>query len=253
VRDYLASRPVVAEVEAIRRAVSLAEETGCALHVVHVSSGNGVLAVLEARLRGVDVTCETCPHYLLLDEEEMERLGALAKCAPPLRPLAEVEALWGHLTRGDLQLVASDHSPAPVSLKQSADFFEVWGGVAGCQSTLSALLAEGHLQRGLPLARIAELLAGAPAARFRLAGKGRIEVGHDADLALVELGAGRALEAAHLLYRHPLTPYLGRRLHGLVRRTLVRGTTVFSEGRPTGARPGRLVRPAPRERDGGAR
>ncbi|MBW3630252.1 MAG: allantoinase AllB, partial [Gemmatimonadetes bacterium] len=115
VRDYLASRPIVAEVEAIGRAIALAEETGCALHVVHVSSARGVRAVMEARRRGVDVTCETCPHYLTLAEQDMERLRAVAKCAPPLRPTPEIEALWGHVLAGDVALVASDHSPAPPS------------------------------------------------------------------------------------------------------------------------------------------
>src|SRR5918995_3435478 len=94
VRDYLASRPVVAEVEAIARAIVLAEETGCSLHVVHVSTGRGVALVAAARARGVNVTCETCPHYLLFTDEDAEALGAVAKCAPPLRPESEREALW---------------------------------------------------------------------------------------------------------------------------------------------------------------
>ena len=93
VRDYLASRPVIAELDAIGRAIAFAAETGCALHVVHVSSGRGAALVAQARARGVDVTCETCPHRLVLDEDDAERLGALAKCAPPLRPAAERDAL----------------------------------------------------------------------------------------------------------------------------------------------------------------
>src|SRR5207244_4147746 len=100
----------------------------CSLHVVHVSSARGVLAVAEARMRGVDVTCETCPHYLLFTEEDIERLGALAKCAPPLRPAYEVEALWHRVLERDVQLVASDHSPAPPEMKEADDFFEAWGG-----------------------------------------------------------------------------------------------------------------------------
>ncbi len=130
VRDYLRSRPAIAEIEAIGRALLLAEETGCALHVVHVSTGRGVALVAEARARGVDATCETCPHYLVFDEDDAERLGAVAKCAPPLRPAAEREALWAAI--GDIALVASDHSPSLPELKQGDDFFAIWGGITGC-------------------------------------------------------------------------------------------------------------------------
>jgi len=140
VRDYRASRPVVAEVEAIERAILFATETGCALHVVHVSSGRGVARVAEARARGVDVTCETCPHYLVLDAQDAERLGAAAKCAPPLRPAAVVEELWAAVLGGDVDLIATDHSPSPASLKETgADHFGAWGGIPGAQ-TLMALV-----------------------------------------------------------------------------------------------------------------
>ena len=112
-RAYLASRPVQAELLAIRRALAMAEATGCPLHIVHVSSGSGVALVAEARARGSDVSCETCPHYLVLTEEDVERLGAVAKCSPPLRPVAERDALWQRLLAGEIQFIGSDHSPAP--------------------------------------------------------------------------------------------------------------------------------------------
>ncbi|MGZ3666957.1 MAG: allantoinase AllB, partial [Ktedonobacterales bacterium] len=104
IRDYLGSRPVVAELEAISRAILFAEETGCTLHIVHVSCGRGVELVAQAQARGVDVSCETCPHYLVLTEEDVERLGALAKCAPPLRSRAEQDALWRHIDDGTLPM-----------------------------------------------------------------------------------------------------------------------------------------------------
>jgi allantoinase len=160
-RDYLASRPVVAEVEAIGRAVALAEETGCALHVVHVSSGRGVAAISRARARGVDVTCETCPHFLVLDEDDAAALGAVAKCAPPLRPRAEADALWTQLAGGEIDLVASDHSPAPPALRAGEDMFAAWGGIAGAQLLLALVWSEGAAARGLRPAR------GRPAVRDR--------------------------------------------------------------------------------------
>ncbi|HLA63529.1 MAG TPA: allantoinase [Rhodothermales bacterium] len=246
VRDYLACRPVVAELDAIRRAVLFAEETGCALHVVHVSTGRGVALIAEARARGVDVTCETCPHYLVLTEDDMERLGTVAKCAPPLRCRADADDLWVRLLGGDVLFVASDHSPSPPEMKEAPCFFDVWGGIAGCQSTLSLLLTEAHQQRGVPLAQVADWLSRAPAERFGIADKGRVAVGYDADLALVDLEEARELRTDDLLYRHRVSPYVGRPIHGLVRRTLVRGRTVVRDGVPTGERPGRLVRPRAR-------
>src|SRR5436190_10962787 len=177
VRDYLASRPVLAELEAIARAIAFAAETGCALHVVHVSSGRGVALVAQARARGVDVTCETCSHYLVLDADDAERLGAVAKCAPPLRGADERETLWAALRAGDVDLVATDHSPAPAALKQGDDFFAVWGGIAGAQTLLALLYDEGVAGRGLTPDALVELLAAAPARRLRLApAKGALEV-----------------------------------------------------------------------------
>ena len=242
-RDYLASRPVVAELEAIGRAICFAEVTGCALHIVHVSTGRGVARVVEARARGVDVTCETCTHYLALTEDDVERLGAVAKCAPPLRTWAEQDALWRCLIAGDVPMVTSDHSPAPPALRTSDNFFALWGGISGCQSTLPVLLTAGYEARELPLTTIGALLAGNVAQRFRLSRKGRLTVGADADLALVDLNHTDVLTADDLHYRHRQSPYIGRRFRGRVVHTLVRGQTVMWDGRVAGEPAGELVRP----------
>lgn len=246
IRDYLASRPVVAELEAIARAIAFAEETRCRLHVVHVSTGRGVELVAQARARGVDVSCETCPHYLVLTEEDVERLGAVAKCAPPLRSQAESGALWRHIDAGILPMVVSDHSPAPAELKTDANFFRVWGGISGCQSLLALLLTAGYEQRALSLSRIAALTSTYIAERFALPAKGSIRVGADADLALVALDARAELRAEDLHYRHPHSPYIGRMLRGCVVRALVRGATVYADGVFAGEPIGQLLRPARR-------
>jgi len=234
-RAFVASRPVEAELEAIATALDLAERAGCSLHVVHVSSGEGVALVARARARGVDATCETCPHYLTLTEDDLEALGARAKCAPPLRPRAEVEALWAHLQAGRIALVASDHSPCPPDMKAGA-FTAAWGGIAGCQSLLALLLDDGRLS---PQA-VAALTSANVAGRFRLP-KGRLEPGADADLVLVD---ARERHAPELHDRHRLSPFAGRALRGRVVRTLVRGTTVFDDGRIVAEPPlGRLITP----------
>ncbi|HET7048226.1 MAG TPA: amidohydrolase family protein, partial [Solirubrobacteraceae bacterium] len=243
-RDFIASRPAVAELQAISRAIALAQESGCSLHVVHVSTGRGVCLVADARARGVDVSCETCPHYLVLTEEDAEALGNVAKCAPPLRPQQESEALWRALTDGALPMVASDHSPAPWALKGGDDAFAAWGGISGCQTMLPLLLSEGHRARGLELDLIARVTSGYVARRFRLAGKGRLEPGADADLVLVDVTASHTLSAADLQYRHRHSPFVGRTLSARVARTLVRGRTVFADGRIVGPPAGRLLIPS---------
>jgi allantoinase len=243
VRDYLDSRPVVAELEAVGRAITFAEETGCSLHVVHVSTGKGVALVAAARARGVDVTCETCAHYLALTDEDVEELGAVAKCAPPLRPSSDVEELWEQTFAGNVEFVTSDHSPAPPEMKVGDDFFRVWGGISGCQSLLNVMLDEGHHARGLPLERVAALTSSNVADRFGFSGKGRLEVGFDADLALVDLGSSFVLQAEDLFYRHKMSPYVGRIFRGRILRAIVRGTTVFRDGRIVSDPVGKLIRP----------
>lgn len=245
IRDYLTSRPVIAELEAIERAILFASETGCPLHIVHVSSGRGVSLVVEAQARGVNVSCETCTHYLVLAEEDVERLGGVAKCSPPIRSQEEQDALWQHIFAGNLPMVVSDHSPAPADMKTDANFFKVWGGISGCQSLLQLLLTEGYDKRQLPLPMIASLTAENMARRFGLLlSKGRLAPGADADMALVDLQSSGVLQADDLFYRHKHSPYIGRMLRGRIVRTLVRGNTIFLEGKVVSESIGRLLKPS---------
>ncbi len=224
IRAFLASRPVAAEVDAIERAGRMARETGCHLHVVHISSGRGVAAALEARAAGADISIETCPHYLFFTGDDMLRLGAVAKCAPPLRREQERESLWKALARGDVDIIGSDHSPCLPELKDRANFFEVWAGLQGVQSTLSPVLLNclGGPHR-LTLDRIAQLTAANPARRFGIPNKGTIAVGQHADLTLADLNTTAEVRPEKLLQRHPVSPYVGQTLRGVIRSTYRRG------------------------------
>ncbi|WP_420799336.1 allantoinase [Ktedonospora formicarum] len=243
VRDYLQARPVSAELDAIQRAIGIAEATGCSLHIVHISCGAGISLVAEARARNVDVSCETCPHYLVLTEEDMERMGAVAKCSPPLRIKAEQEMLWEHLRMGHIQTIGSDHSPSPTTMKIAQSFFQVWGGISGCQSLLSLLLTKGHHERNLPLSLLTTLTAEAVARRFQLPGKGKLVIGADADLALVDLQAQTILHTEDLHYRHQQSPYIGMSMRGQITQTLLRGRTVYKQGQCSTQAHGQLLTP----------
>jgi allantoinase len=241
-RDFAASRPPAAEIEAIAQAVLLAEETGCATHIVHVSTAGGVALVAEAAARGVDVTCETCPHYLLFTEDDLDEVGLPLKSAPPVRTAADRDGLWALIAGGELAMVTSDHSPGAPEVKVG-DFFTAWGGISGCQSTLQLVLEAGHVLRGLPLERVAALTATTAAGRFGLPGKGRLEPGFDADLALVDLRWTGTVELDDLHYRHPYTAYEGQAIRGRVVRTLLRGRTVYADGDFDSEPRGRLLTP----------
>jgi allantoinase len=242
---WVASRPAEAEVRAIERLADAALAAGARVHVVHVSSAPAVRAIGTARRRGVAMTGETCPHYLTFTDADVRRAGTALKCAPPIRGEAERDALWRAVASGDLDLVASDHSPCPAAMKRSDDAFAAWGGIAGIQSFLPALLTEGLEKRRVDLVRLVRLVAESPA---RLLGifprKGAIREGSDADLALLDIEREWTLDAADVAARSAVSPYVGRRFTGAVVRTIVRGVTVQRDGAVV-ARPGhgRLVTP----------
>ena len=242
-RHFLESRPVAAEVQAIERVLEIAGETGAKLHIVHVSSGTGVARATEARGRGVDVSVETCPHYLFFTDEDLERLGVVAKCAPPLRAAAEHGRLWEALLDGRIDMIASDHSPSHPSLKKDGDFRSSWGGIGGVQSTLAVLLERGFDSRRLRFELIASLIAANPAARFNIPRKGTLAAGHDADLILLDPSRSYRLAAAHLEQRHKTSPYIGSLFTGTIVRTIRRGETIFKDGRIVATSRGRMVRP----------
>ena len=232
------SRPPAAETAAIAACLELAHGTGVRLHLCHVTIDRGVELAVRARADGVDVSAETCIHYLLLDERELDRRGGEAKINPPLRPRAEVEALWRRLAAGDLTLVSSDHVGWPAERKRGADIFALSSGAPGVELILP-LLFSALAEHGLPAASsLAWLLGEAPARRLGLwPHKGSLLPGADADLVVLEPGDW-VVDPGRLVTPAGWSPYAGRAVHGRVRRVLARGTTVFADGAVVSA-PGR--------------
>lgn len=224
---------VESEVEAVRWAAGLAAGTGARLHIVHVSAA---AAITEA-LRHPATTVETCPHYLLLDEDDVEVIGADALCAPPIRSAANREELWRAVHAGSVTCVASDHSPCPDELKRGD---HPWAGITGVETLMPSLLSSGRIGR----VALGRLVTGA-ARLLDLVDKGAIAVGFHADLALVDPEAEWLVRPETLWNRHRRSALTGRRLRGLVQRTYVRGRCVYDieegPGEPGGAA---FVRPA---------
>ena len=217
---WLDSRPAAAEVEAIELVLRLAVETDCRVHIVHLAAMEALPALRAARARGVAVTVETCPHYLSFAAEDIADGATQFKCAPPIRSRANRDALWAALLAGDIDLVASDHSPCPPALKNldRGDFFAAWGGVASLELGLPVMWTAAR-QRGATLSDIARWMAEQPAVLAGVAGEvGSIVPGRRADLLAFDPDAAWTVEAALLRQRHKITPYAGHPLIGRVER-----------------------------------
>jgi len=225
---YLASRPDRAETEAIALVVSLAREYRARVHIVHVSSSESVALIQQAKDEGVAISAETCPHYLTFAAEEIADGATEFKCAPPIRGRSHRDALWAALERGTLDIVVSDHSPSTPELKRrEGDFFAAWGGIASLQFGLAAVW-DGARRRGLGVERVAGWMSETPARLFGLAGrKGRLSDGYDADIVAWDPEGTVEILPGMCRHRHKLTPYLGRRLHGVVRATFVGGRIAY--------------------------
>jgi allantoinase len=245
------SRPPVAEAEAIARCLELALATGVSLHLCHVTIGRGLELARAARARGVDVSAETCPHYLVLEERELARRGGEAKINPPLRARGEVEALWRGLAAGEPRIIASDHVGWPAERKRGEDILAVAAGAPGLELMLTVVHDE-LVARRLPLSLLVRALAEAPARRFGLwPAKGSLLPGADADLVVIDPDEQWVVDPARLIGAAGWSPYAGRALRGRVRRVLARGEEVFADGVVLGD-PGRGSF-VPATRDAGAR
>jgi allantoinase len=230
-QTYLQSRPEEAELSAIRLLLSLCREYKFRLHIVHLSASKALPELRAARSEGLPVTVETCPHYLHLTAEAIPRGATVFKCAPPIRSRENCEKLWQGLRDRTIDLVATDHSPCPPEMKRTneGNFQSAWGGIASLSVALAVLYTEAR-ERGFALTDIARWMSEAPA---NLAGchkrKGRIAAGYDADFVVFDTEREFTVSAKSLYYRHPISPYLGEKLRGVVKATYLRGCLVFKE------------------------
>ncbi len=233
--DFLASRPTSAETRAVERVVEQVRRTGGRAHVLHLSAADAVPLLRAARADGLDLTSETCPHYLTLAAEEVPAGATQFKCCPPIRGRANQDLLWEALASGDVDMVVSDHSPSTADLKHldTGDFGTAWGGISSLQLGLPVVWTQAR-RRGIPLADVVRWMATAPADRVGLATKGRIEAGADADLVAFAPDQEWDVDVAALHHRNPVCAYAGRRLTGAVRRTWLRGTPVTDDPAPHG-------------------
>ncbi len=229
---YLQSRPDEAELTAIALMIRLCREFGTRVHIVHLSSAHALPMLRAAKAEGLPLTVETCPHYLVFAAEEIADGATLFKCAPPIRSRANQDLLWDALADGTIDFVASDHSPCPPAMKglEEGSFQTAWGGIAGLSLTLPVLWTAAAA-RGHTLSDLARWLGREPALLAGISGrKGEIAIGADADVVVFSPDRTLTVTEDKLHFRHKVSPYLGRRLQGVVRRTLVRGDVVFEEG-----------------------
>jgi allantoinase len=240
---WLDCRPATAEHAAIDLLIKLSALTSARVHIVHLASGFALSSIGGARARRIPITVETCPHYLTFAAEDVADGDTALKCAPPIREGEHRELLWRALLDGQIDLIATDHSPAPASLKHIDDgnFLAAWGGIASLQISLPVVWT-GAAQRRIPIERVAHWMSTAPAALAGLTGrKGAIAPGYDADLVIFDPDREMTVDASRLYHRHAVTPYDGARLRGVVLATMVRGEIVFEHGECIGPPMGNLL------------
>jgi allantoinase len=229
---YLHSRPKVWEDAAIAMMIDLVRTTGCAVHVVHLSSASALPMLRAARAEGLPITVETCPHYLCLRAEDVPTGDTAWKCAPPIRDSANQDGLWAGLRDGVIDFIVSDHSPCLPSLKleERGDFMEAWGGIASLQFGLAGIWTEAR-RRGIAAERVVRWMSEEPARFLGLAGrKGSLRPGADADLVAWQPEETWTVESGQILHRHKVTPWLGRELAGRVERVWLRGQLLLCGG-----------------------
>jgi allantoinase len=242
-QTFLESRPRAAENEAVELMIKLGREFGTRIHIVHHSSADALPLLREAKAAGLQLTAETCPHYLYFAAEEIPAGATEFKCCPPIRECENRERLWEALRSGTIDLIVSDHSPCTedLKLKESGNFLEAWGGIASLQLRLPVIWTAAK-KRGFTLENLIRWLCSAPARQVGLQGrKGEIAPGCDADLVFWNPDEQFHVAPELLYHRNKLTPYSGELLQGVVQKTFLRGRKIYDGGEFSGSPAGRML------------
>lgn len=233
------ARCEVAEKAAIELCIDYAQETGARMHVVHMSTGIGALLIEAAKKRGLDVTAETCPHYLTLNAREaMGERGAFAKIAPPLRTVRDNEILWEKLESGAVDFIATDHAPYEIATEKAAEGMDIWTsfpGIPGTETMVPVIVSEGYNKGRLSLSRLVEVLSTNPAVHYGLyPKKGCLMPGSDADFTVIDLEREWVVDESKTWTKSKYTPFHGMKLKGKIDKTIVRGHLVYDDGQVVG-------------------
>lgn len=234
-RAHAESRPAVAAAEAVSRAIVFAESTGMRLHIAHESSADALPYIAAARARGLDLTVETCPQYLLLTDDDVAAKGGVLRCNPPIRSRGHDAALWKAIESGVIDILTTDHAPHAVSHKTKSNIWENSCGLLGVETALPLMLTEVNCGK-LTLERLVALCAANPAKVWDLyPRKGVLRVGSDADIVLVDMTKSAIIDQSKLHSKQRISGWHGRPVSGLPVRTIVRGRTVMFDGELTGS------------------
>ncbi len=241
-RAHLEGRPAFVEVEAVTRIITMATEAKTKLHIHHLSTAVGLQRVMDLRADGHQVSIEALISHLLLDEETYDTYGNLIKLNPPIRPASDVAALWEGISRGDVDIIATDHAPHTAVEQAETDVWKAYGGFIGVETMLPLMLTAASQGR-LTVEDIVRLCSYTPAHRWSIANKGQLTPGFDADFVLVDADTKRVLDQTQLHSKHKVTPYNGWEFTGSVVATYVRGRLVYEKGEVIGEPTGRQVQP----------
>lgn len=242
------SRPEISEIEAIQRALLFAEETGCRIHLCHLSTARGINIIDEAKRKGVDVTVETCPHYLTLTVDDLEKKGGFAKCNPPLRSKNNMEKLWELVKWDKIDCIGTDHTiyTDEDRSKHGDDIWSMPPGIGASDLFVPLMIDEGFNKRNIEILKIAKLISTNSAKRFGIyPQKGVIQIGSDADLIIVDTNSEWIYKGEKSFSKSKCIngPYEGRKINASIKKTIVRGKTVFENGNITVKKGGKLIKP----------
>jgi dihydroorotase len=229
VEAFLKSHSENVELTAVKRLLKIAEQTNVHVHFCHISTENGLKAIIDGKKSGTKITCETTPHHLFLSVEDLRRIGTLALTTPPIREKHHISALWNGIRNSWIDILASDHAPHTLGEKKAESVWDVKVGVPGLETTLPLLLTEVKHGR-LSITDVVRLMSKNPADVFELKGRGCLKEGNNADLVVVDLDRKYRIDASKFHSKAKYSPFNGWNVEGKPVKTFVCGRLVMDEG-----------------------